>query len=79
MLPTSGVPFIGRIILLLAFAAALYNVGATAWAYRVNERQRALWISSAHNAALAVWILLEDPEERGRVAVDGSRREFRQL
>jgi len=49
---------LGRLILVLALAAAVYNVGMTGWAYRVREPKRAAVLASAHNAALAVWGLL---------------------
>jgi len=46
---------LGYTFVLLVILAALYNVGATAYAYRSPRRQQ--WLDSAHHAAFAVWAL----------------------
>lgn len=51
-------PPLGKLLLYLATAAAIYNVVATALAYRFEGPRRAAWLGSAHNAALAMWALL---------------------
>ncbi|MBV9471247.1 MAG: heme lyase CcmF/NrfE family subunit, partial [Abitibacteriaceae bacterium] len=53
-----GVSSLGRLFLILALIAAVYNIAATGAAYGVSEKKRVLFLDSAFNAALAVWGLL---------------------